>query len=67
MKTPLIPPDWLNLHPGDMMHTTMPRDRIEAILKRMEPDYAFRLEPTPTGHFLVCEKSPRRLIWVSAE
>ena len=67
MKTHRIPPDWLNLHPGDMMHTKMPRDRIEAILKRMEPDYAFRLSPTPTGYMLTCEKSPRRLIWVGAE
>lgn len=67
MKVPQIPADWLNLHPGDMMHTKMPRDRIEAILKRMAPDYEFRLEPTSTGHFLICEKSPRRLIWASAE
>jgi len=67
MKLPQIPPDWLNLHPGDMMHTTMSRDRIEAILKRMEPDYKFRIAPTPTGYILTCEKSPRRLIWVSAE
>ena len=67
MKATLIPPDWLNLHPGDMVHTTMPRDRIEAILKRMGPSYEFSLAPTPTGYMLTCEKSPRRLIWVSAE
>ena len=67
MKATLIPTDWLNLHPGDMMHTTMPRDRIEAILKRMEPDYAFSLAPTPTGYMLTCEKSPRLLIWGSEE
>jgi len=67
MKAPPIPPDWLYLHPGDMMHTTMPRDRIQAILKRMEPDYAFSLSPTPTGYMLTCEKSPRLLIWESAE
>ena len=67
MKTNRIPPDWLNLHPGDMMHTTMSRDRIEAILKRMEPDYEFSLAPTPTGYILTCEKSPRRMIWEIAE
>jgi hypothetical protein len=67
MKAPLIPPDWLNLHPGDMVYTAMPRDRIEAILKRMEPNYAFSLSPTPTGYMLTCEKSPRPMIWESSE
>ena len=67
MKAPPIPPDWLNLHPGDMVHTTMPRDRIQAILKRMGPDYEFSLAPTHTGYMLTCEKSPRRMIWEIAE
>lgn len=67
MKTQPIPPDWLNLHPGDMVRTTIPHNRIQAILKRMEPDYEFSLAPTPTGYILTCEKSPRRLIWVSTE
>ena len=65
MKTQSTPPDWLNMHPGDMVHTTIPHHRIQAILKRMEPDYAFSLTPTPTGYMLTCEKSPRRMIWGS--
>jgi hypothetical protein len=67
MKTQPIPPDWLNLHPGDMVHTTIPHHRIQAILKRMEPDYEFSLAPTHTGYILTCEKSPRRMIWEIAE
>ena len=67
MKTQTIPPDWLNLHPGDMMHTTMPRHLIQAILKRMEPYYEFSLAPTPKGYMLTCEKSPRPMIWGRTE
>ena len=67
MKSHPIPPDRLSLHPGDMVHTTIPHHRIQAILKRMEPDYAFSLSPTHTGYMLTCEKSPRRMIWEIAE
>ena len=62
MKTQPIPPDWLNLHPGDMVHTTIPHHRIQAILKLMEPDHEFSLAPTPTGYILTCKKSPWRMI-----
>lgn len=53
------PAAWLHLHSGDMIHTTIPKHKIDIYLEVMtESGYHVRTEPTVKGYMLHCEVSP---------
>jgi len=53
------PSAWLGLHGGDMIHTTIPKHKIDTYLQVMtESGYHIRTEPTVKGYMLHCEVSP---------
>lgn len=59
-KPPRIPPTWLNLRPGDMLHSRMPLHRLEAIAKHLAPGFRFEFIPSPSGYFIRCEAAPNK-------
>lgn len=53
------PAAWLHLHSGDMIHTTIPRHKIDTYLEVMsEQGYTIEPEPTVKGYMLHCKVSP---------
>lgn len=60
MNTSRIPEEWLALHAGDRIATTMPFHRIESIFRRMEGfGYKFSTEPSRRGYWVICDEAPR--------
>lgn len=56
------PSAWMHLFSGDMIHTTIPRHKIDTYLEVMsEQGYTIELEPTVKGYMLHCRKSPHDL------
>lgn len=54
-----IPNDWLNLFPGDRIHSTLPFHRItQAINALGEDGFRFETEPSAKGYWLICRESP---------
>lgn len=53
------PSAWLGLHGGDMVHTTIPKHKIDTYLEVMsEQGYTIDPEPTVKGYMLHCKISP---------
>lgn len=53
------PSAWLGLHGGDMVHTTIPKHKIDTYLEAMsEQGYTIKPEPTVKGYMLHCKVSP---------
>lgn len=53
------PSAWLGLHGGDMVHTTIPKHKIDTYLEVMsEQGYTIEPEGTVKGYRLHCLASP---------
>ena len=63
MNAPRIPQDWLHMKPGDRIATTSPLHRITAIIEAVRTlGFDFETEPSPRGYWVICIRSPDRVI-----